>query len=224
MKKILIFIIVALIAVIGSLYYFETINEKGNRQTDSAADCQINGGKWLSEFKECENANHEWCQKNNGRFFDCESACRHQPNAEVCIDVCVPVCKFNGNTKSDDDLAAENKAKQDFKINKNLIVVDSPKIFEEISSPLKVTGKARGTWYFESSFPLAITDWEGNIIAQKYAMAQDDWMTENFVPFEGTIEFQKPQNADKGYVVFEKDNPSGLPENNDSLKIPVYFK
>ena len=43
-----------------------------------------------------------------------------------------------------------------------------------------------------------------------------------FVPFSINIEFNKPA-TERGWVVFEKDNPSGLPENADSLKIPVAF-
>ena len=47
-------------------------------------------------------------------------------------------------------------------------------------------------------------------------------MTEEFVPFEAVLEFddsQIPEN--KGVLVLKKDNPSGLPENDDALKVPV---
>ena len=106
-----------------------------------------------------------------------------------------------------------------------------------ISSPLKVMGTAPGTWYFEASFPIVLVNWDGLIIAQGYATAQTDWMTPEQVPFEGTIEFtdilpltkeiEDPNSLQsfmkKGTLILQKDNPSGLPENDDALEIPVLF-
>ena len=55
------------------------------------------------------------------------------------------------------------------------------------------------------------------------AQAQSDWMTEEFVPFKAMLEFSAPTTA-TGTLVLEKDNPSGLPENADSLIVPVKFR
>lgn len=109
------------------------------------------------------------------------------------------------------------KAANDF------IKVDSPAINQLITSPLKVSGEARGGWFFEANLPMHLEDANGNVIARSYNMAQGEWMTPNFVPFEGTITFQAPQTA-TGNLVIEKDNPSGLPENADKIKIPVRFR
>lgn len=92
-----------------------------------------------------------------------------------------------------------------------------------VASPLSVTGEARGIWYFEASFPMAILDADRNEIAQSHAEAQGEWMTEDFVPFAGTIEFIAPA-SDTGFLVLKKDNPSGLPEYDDSIEIPVRFR
>lgn len=107
-----------------------------------------------------------------------------------------------------------------------MIVVDAPKPGAEISSPLKVTGKARGTWYFEASFPVQLTDASGKVIATVPAQAKGDWMTTEFVPFEATLTFSSLGVADgsKGTLILRKDNPSGLPEHDDSREIPVVFK
>ena len=113
----------------------------------------------------------------------------------------------------------------------NLIRVSAPGPNETVQSPLLIKGEARGYWFFEASFPIVLTDWGGRIIAQWYATAKDEWMTENFVPFEGTLEFENPAfpGADaghfsrRGYLIFKKDNPSGLPEHDDALEIPVLF-
>jgi hypothetical protein len=47
-------------------------------------------------------------------------------------------------------------------------------------------------------------------------------MTNEFVPFEATLTFTKP-TTETGTVVFQRDNPSGLPENDQSVSIPIYF-
>lgn len=93
---------------------------------------------------------------------------------------------------------------------------------QTISSPLVITGEARGYWFFEASFPVKILDENGNVIAVKPAQAQGEWMTENFVPFKVELNFTAPAFS-RGTLVFEKDNPSGLPENADELRIPIDF-
>lgn len=110
----------------------------------------------------------------------------------------------------------------------NLIRIESPSSNEEISSPLLMSGQARGYWFFEASFPVILVDWDGKIIAQGIATAQDEWMTEDFVPFKAEIEFEKPEFigdfSKRGALIFKKDNPSGLPEHDDALEIPIVFK
>ena len=48
-------------------------------------------------------------------------------------------------------------------------------------------------------------------------------MTKRFVPFEGTLTFEKPAAGGPGTLVFKKDNPSDRPELDDSLELPVYL-
>ncbi|MFW6014268.1 MAG: hypothetical protein ACOCQG_03775 [Candidatus Nanoarchaeia archaeon] len=56
--------------------------------------CVDAGGDWLSEHNECEYIDKEFCDKTGGNYYDCESACRHDPGADMCIEVCVPVCTY----------------------------------------------------------------------------------------------------------------------------------
>ncbi len=108
----------------------------------------------------------------------------------------------------------------------DLIRLDSPRPGAEIKSPLTITGQARGTWYFEASFPVVLVDWDGRIIAQGIAQAKDNWMTTEFVPFEAILTFAADPNAysNRGALILQKDNPSGLPEYDDALEIPVLIK
>lgn len=95
---------------------------------------------------------------------------------------------------------------------------------EKISSPLTIEGIARGNWFFEGNFPIILTNWDGLIIAESYAIAQDNWMTEDLVYFQATIEFEKHELYDKGSLIFQKANPSELPENDEVFEIPIVFK
>lgn len=103
------------------------------------------------------------------------------------------------------------------------IAVFYPLASSYISSPLTVRGEARGFWYFEASFPVRLLDANRKELAVKPAQAKGEWMTEEFVPFEVTLEFVKPATS-TGILRLEKDNPSGLPENDESIEIPVRFQ
>lgn len=100
--------------------------------------------------------------------------------------------------------------------------VFSPKAEEIIKSPLKISGEARGTWFFEGSFPVFLIGEDGKTIARGVVRAQKDWMTEDFVPFIEELEFDTPEVA-TGKLIFKKDNPSDLREYDKSMSIPVGF-
>ena len=104
----------------------------------------------------------------------------------------------------------------------DLIKITFPRPSEVITSPLEITGEARGTWFFEASFPVELISDDGSILAQGIATAEGEWMTEDFVPFSATLEFMKPFGQN-GTLVLKKDNPSGLPEHDDEIRIPVRF-
>jgi len=85
---------------------------------------------------------------------------------------------------------------------------------------LIVKGKAKGRWFFEASFPVELVDGNNNVIATGVAMATADSLTEDFVPFEAKIEFASSEQKN-GFLILKNDNPSGLPENSEQIKIPV---
>jgi len=107
---------------------------------------------------------------------------------------------------------------------KNKIILYNFTENQKIESPLTIKGRARGTWFFEESFPIILVNWDGLIIAQSYATAKTEWMTEDYVEFEGKIEFQKPGVYDRGALILQKDNPSGLSEYDDALEISIEYK
>ncbi len=135
----------------------------------------------------------------------------------TCEFVCPPASEVP------DDIQAHIDSKAEF------ITLTSPVPFGFIESPLTLSGLARGYWYFEADFPVVLVNWDGLIIAEGIATAQDEWMTEEFVPFTATLEFTNPYNAgdpdfmQRGAIILQRDNPSGLPENDDALEIPIRF-
>lgn len=107
----------------------------------------------------------------------------------------------------------------------DLIQVFYPETGNTVKSPLHIFGKARGSWFFEASFPVILKDMNGNIISTGIATADGDWMTTEFVDFTADLEFNIPAETaiSIGELILKKDNPSGLPENDDSISIPVRF-
>jgi hypothetical protein len=106
----------------------------------------------------------------------------------------------------------------------DLIRASTPRPNQMISSPLSIEGEARGFWFFEASFPIELVDENGATIAFHYIMTAADWMNEDFVPFSGQLEFDAAHlTGAKGTLILHKDNPSGLPQHNSSLRIPVRF-
>ncbi len=91
---------------------------------------------------------------------------------------------------------------------------------EEVGETIYVTGIARG-WYFEGDFPVRLFNVQGKELASKWATAQLDWMTQEFVPFLATLNYSinSPQKAK---LVLEEDDPADLPGTEvDSIEIPI---
>lgn len=102
------------------------------------------------------------------------------------------------------------------------IVVQQPQENERISSPLKITGRAKGYWFFEGTAPFKIVDEEYRILARGFIKAQGDWMTKDLVPFEAEVEFS-PEEGDRGFIILNRSNPSGKPANDRVYKLPIKF-
>lgn len=107
------------------------------------------------------------------------------------------------------------------------IVVFDPSPGRRITSPYIIEGQARGSWFFEAIAPVILVDWDGRIIAEHYIEAQGNWMTEEFVPFTGTLNFENvPVSEDnsRGAVILRAANASGLPEYDRAIEIPIRFR
>ncbi len=103
------------------------------------------------------------------------------------------------------------------------ISVSEPRANAKITSPLTINGEAVGSWYFEAVFPIRLWTDDNLLIAQTSGQAQEDWMTSKKVPFNAELIFPAQPAGTTGKLVFQKDNPSGLPQNDKSYSIKVRF-
>jgi hypothetical protein len=79
----------------GQLFIKEINFEELELPEDKYEACEAMQGTPLPEFNECEWISEEACTYLEGEYQDCASACRNNPNEEMCIMMCVQVCAFN---------------------------------------------------------------------------------------------------------------------------------
>ncbi len=107
---------------------------------------------------------------------------------------------------------------------KNLpkIVIESPISNNLVLSPVVIEGQASGVWFFEGQFNVVLTDQYRNVISSGIVLASKDSMTEELVPFEGSLSFVKPDTK-SGFLIFEREDVSGdgFPLQFD---IPILFE
>ena len=100
-----------------------------------------------------------------------------------------------------------------------MVKITSPLAGATVGKTFTVKGEARGQWYFEASFPVQVRDPNNDLVGSGIAQAEGEWMTTEFVPFSANVivtNYSGPAT-----LVLLKDNPSGLPENEDAVSIPI---
>ncbi len=102
------------------------------------------------------------------------------------------------------------------------LLVYTPASGSKMASPLAVVGQVPGGWSFEASFPVKLLNSKGEVVAEGPATVLGDWMSGEPASFAVSLTWSSSQTG-VGSLVLAKDNPSGLPANDDSLTIPVKF-
>jgi hypothetical protein len=105
----------------------------------------------------------------------------------------------------------------------NDILLDHPRPNQVVETPLIIKGKARGYWFFEANFSAELFDANNKSLGVAVVSSEGEWMTENFVPFQGELSFGTPQ-SETGTLRINNANPSGLPENDKQIVMPVRFR
>ncbi len=124
-------------------------------------------------------------------------------------------------TEQDSSSSMTTSSSSSVEISDKEVIIESPEVNALVMSPLLVRGKARGFWFLEASLPVQLRDANNNVIMTVPATANGEWMTTDYVEFTATLRFTT--TATSGFLVIKKDNPSGLPENDAEVKIPVNF-
>lgn len=103
------------------------------------------------------------------------------------------------------------------------VTVNAPLPNATVGKTFSVSGNAPGPWYFEATFPIQVRDKDGNLLAATHADAQTDWMTTGLVPFQATVNITDSYKGPATLILL-KDNPSGLPENEDALEVSIVIQ
>lgn len=71
-------------------------NSNTTKLSDAMAQnlCNSRGGQWSEKVRECLGVDKNVCESIGGQFNECASACRNNPEAQVCTMQCVQVCSI----------------------------------------------------------------------------------------------------------------------------------
>lgn len=75
----------------------------------------LNNGIWIESAQECEGISSNVCEEMGGNFVECGSACRNDPDAEICTLQCVQYCSFENiepQTNNGDDNVSNNQTSE----------------------------------------------------------------------------------------------------------------
>lgn len=97
----------------------------------------------------------------------------------------------------------------------------TPQSSEMITSPQSVEGWLNNSWAFEGSFVISLFDGNG-IELYRGPASMPDWTTPGLSGFTASLKFNSPTTP-TGTLRIENDNPSGLPEYEKHIDIPVQF-
>jgi hypothetical protein len=94
---------------------------------------------------------------------------------------------------------------------------------QEVSGKVTLTGSLKG-YFNEGSTPLWITDEsKTKVYLQTPLSSTGDWMVNTPIAFSKTVDFSSMPKG-KAYLEIKADNPSGLPQYESSIWIPIVIK
>jgi len=100
-----------------------------------------------------------------------------------------------------------------------MIRVMSPIANTFVQNSFTVHGIARGPWYEDGRFDIALYDSNGKLVASTTAIAQGPSEEIDFVPFEAFFMFEQPR-TETGKLVLSR---GGSSVDNESISVPVRF-
>lgn len=107
--------------------------------------------------------------------------------------------------------------------NKDDLVSFSIAFGSNVSGKIEADGILKGGYFFEGNIPISILDANKNVLRITNGTATTDWMTAEPVSFNTTLDFTG-LTAGPAYIEIHNDNPSGLPENDKFILIPIVIQ
>ncbi len=104
------------------------------------------------------------------------------------------------------------------------VKIKSVYLVSPIKGPLVIKGTVEPGWMFEGVMPVKLLDATRVEIASGSAKetVPGSWQSGKTVEF--SVELTFTTDSASGFLVFQNDNPSGLPENQKSFEMPVKFR
>lgn len=101
--------------------------------------------------------------------------------------------------------------------------ITQPMRNEQIISPLTIAGTVPPGWMFEGTFPIRLVSDTNTVLAEGSAteIEKGSWQSGKPVRFMATLTFVAKGTKPK--IILVKDNPSGLPANDETFELPVQF-
>lgn len=93
----------------------------------------------------------------------------------------------------------------------------------KVHGTVSYTGVIKGGYFFEGNILVNVLGANKNVLKRGNAMATGEWMTAGPVNFGGSVDFSGLQKG-PAYIEIHNDNPSGLPEHDKSVLIPVVIE
>lgn len=129
-----------------------------------------------------------------------------------------PVTDVKAATSTNDVKVVSNKPLS------SKVTVSSPGPGGTVDKAFTVTGKAPGPWFFEAQFPLQVRDSDDNVIGHGTATTSGDWQSDAIIPFSASVTIDEPTYKGTARLILMRDNPSGLPENDDAIEFPIVIR
>lgn len=102
-------------------------------------------------------------------------------------------------------------------------VSSSVKPGDSVSGKVSFSARVQGGYFFEANVGINILDGNKKLLRAGNGMATSEWMTAGPVDFTAVLDFTSlPKGL--GFIEIKNDNPSGLPENDKSILIPVIIE
>lgn len=125
---------------------------------------------------------------------------------------------------SGDGFEIEQEASDSYVSSKGVeINILTPRPGSGVGCPFAVTGIAPSNWAFEGQLPVSLKNSAGEIIMITQANLRGEWTSSEPGLFVAALDCPDGGCVGEGVVVVHKDNPSALPENDDSAEFPIVF-